>query len=122
MEEDGVGAAAPTTTTSAVLVAIPPHDPDYSPVGSPEIIDSHLEEVLVLGEEEDHHHPQIASALTDDLRDKIIKQVNVLSVCVCICICVTVYTCRQLINGAKCDIVGILHGQFLKTRCRILSR
>ncbi|KAE9452446.1 hypothetical protein C3L33_15653, partial [Rhododendron williamsianum] len=46
MEEDGVGAAAPTTTTSAVLVAIPPHDPDYSPVGSPEIIDSHLEEGL----------------------------------------------------------------------------
>ncbi|KAI8568298.1 hypothetical protein RHMOL_Rhmol02G0187300 [Rhododendron molle] len=76
MEEDGVGAAAPTTTTSAVLVAIPTHDPDYSPVGSPEIIDSHLEEVVVVEEEQDHHHPQIASALTDDLRDKIIKQVE----------------------------------------------
>ncbi|XP_058201203.1 la-related protein 6A isoform X2 [Rhododendron vialii] len=76
MEQDGVDAAAPTTTTSAVLVAIPPHDPDYSPLGSPEIIDSHLEEVLVVEEEEDHHHSQIASALTDDLRDKIIKQVE----------------------------------------------
>lgn len=74
MEEDGVAAAA------AAL-----HDPDFSPVESTEIVDSHLEEVLVQEEEEeeeaihpfsDHQHPQIASALTDDLRQKIIKQVE----------------------------------------------
>uniref|UniRef100_A0A5B7BF50 Putative la-related protein 6A n=1 Tax=Davidia involucrata TaxID=16924 RepID=A0A5B7BF50_DAVIN len=55
--EEGVITAVPSS---------PPHDPDLSPVGSPDIIDSHLEEEV----------PQPTVTLTDELRDKIIKQVE----------------------------------------------
>ncbi|KAF5944800.1 hypothetical protein HYC85_018877 [Camellia sinensis] len=80
MEGDGV-----TTTSAAAAVAIPtppPHDPDFSPVGSPEIADHHFEDIE---EEEIAPHasadqkPHPTPTLTDDLRDKIIKQATNLS-------------------------------------------
>lgn len=78
MEGDGI------TTTSAAAVAIPtppPHDPDFSPVGSPEIADHHFEDIEEEEEEIAPHasadqKPHQTPTLTDDLRDKIIKQVE----------------------------------------------
>ncbi|CAL5410115.1 unnamed protein product [Camellia sinensis] len=78
MEGDGVT----TTSAAAVAVAIPtppPHDPDFSPVGSPEIADHHFEDIEEEEEEIAPHasadqKPHTTPTLTDDLRDKIIKQ------------------------------------------------
>ncbi|GMP71909.1 hypothetical protein CsSME_00030146 [Camellia sinensis var. sinensis] len=80
MEGDGVT----TTSAAAVAVAIPtppPHDPDFSPVGSPEIADHHFEDIEEEEEEIAPHasadqKPHPTPTLTDDLRDKIIKQVE----------------------------------------------
>ncbi|XAR72460.1 hypothetical protein NMG60_11019102 [Bertholletia excelsa] len=74
MEGDGV-------TTTAIPIPVPsspPHAPDLSPVGSPEIADSHLEEEAEVDapQASDDHQPSQVSTLTDDLRDKIIKQVE----------------------------------------------
>ncbi|KAL7211458.1 hypothetical protein ACSBR2_014341 [Camellia fascicularis] len=84
MEGDGI-----TTTTSAAAAAAaaaaiptpPPHDPDFSPVGSPEIADHHFEDIEEEEEEIAPHasadqKPHQTPTLTDDLRDKIIKQVE----------------------------------------------
>ncbi|GMP71907.1 hypothetical protein CsSME_00030146 [Camellia sinensis var. sinensis] len=83
MEGDGVT----TTSAAAVAVAIPtppPHDPDFSPVGSPEIADHHFEDIEEEEEEIAPHasadqKPHPTPTLTDDLRDKIIKQATNLS-------------------------------------------
>ncbi|KAI8000591.1 La-related protein 6A [Camellia lanceoleosa] len=102
MEGDGV-----TTTSAAVAVAIPtppPHDPDFSPVGSPEIADHHFEDIEEEEEEEIAPHasadqkPHQTPTLTDDLRDKIIKQATNLSLSLSLSICIftfPVFRCRK---------------------------
>ncbi|XP_028115660.1 la-related protein 6A [Camellia sinensis] len=78
------GDGVTTTSAAAVAVAIPtppPHDPDFSPVGSPEIADHHFEDIEEEEEEIAPHasadqKPHTTPTLTDDLRDKIIKQVE----------------------------------------------
>lgn len=68
--------------TVDVLLPSPPHDPDFSPVGSPE-----SDDVPVPPSDDDPDHvpaevqaedpiPSAAPVLTDDLKLKIIKQVS----------------------------------------------
>lgn len=52
-----------------------PTDPDSPPVGSPEISDSHFDDEVSQPSVEQHHSSQVVT-LTDDLRHKIIKQVE----------------------------------------------
>lgn len=71
MEEDGGGVVPiPSQTASS-----PPHDddhPDFSPIGSPE---SHF--IDDLSQPSDQLHAQVTdTVLTDDLRNKIVKQVR----------------------------------------------
>lgn len=75
MEADG-GGVLPIPSQTA---SFPPHDddrPDFSPVGSPE---SHF--IDDLSQPSDQLHAQVtATVLTDDLRNKIVKQVPFLIV------------------------------------------
>ncbi|XP_059669012.1 la-related protein 6A [Cornus florida] len=78
MESEGVTATVTVTVTAtstdtasaAAAPSSPPQDPDFSAVGSP---DSHLQEVP---QPSDDHPSSQTLVLTDDLRDKIIKQVE----------------------------------------------
>lgn len=60
-------------------VIMPIHDPDVLPVGSPEetIMDPHFDNQSPESDELPPPHPSAAdtATLTDELRDKIIKQV-----------------------------------------------
>lgn len=67
MESEGT----PTASTPAV-VSYPPQDPEISPVGSPVFTDPQVESPP----SDDDHSSAAAVVLTDDLRDKIIKQVE----------------------------------------------
>ncbi|XP_009788465.1 la-related protein 6A-like [Nicotiana tabacum] len=73
MEADGEGVVPVPSHSHSV--SSPPHDddhPDFSPVGSPE---SHF--IDDLSQPSDQHHAQVtATLLTDDLRNKIVKQVE----------------------------------------------
>ncbi|KAA8519507.1 hypothetical protein F0562_013763 [Nyssa sinensis] len=64
MEGEGVIISIPSS---------PPEDTNFSPIGSPDIIESHLEEIP---QPSDDHQSSETVTLTDELRDKIIKQVE----------------------------------------------
>ncbi|KAL6991441.1 hypothetical protein U1Q18_009553 [Sarracenia purpurea var. burkii] len=79
MEGDGATATPiAATTTASIAIPTPPPDLDFSPVGSPEIAFSHLEEEAdeEVPQLSDDQQPPLIRTLTDDLRDKIIKQVE----------------------------------------------
>ncbi|KAK9267774.1 hypothetical protein L1049_010208 [Liquidambar formosana] len=77
MEGEGIPAAAAASSSSSSAAAAvtipssPPHDPDLLPVGSPDNTDSYVQ-----SPPSGDDHSSGTAVLTDDLRDKIIKQVE----------------------------------------------
>ncbi|XP_048323577.1 la-related protein 6A [Ziziphus jujuba] len=75
------GEGGPTATETASPSSSPPHEPDFSPVGSP---DETVSDLPPLPSEDDHDHDHDhgpdqsagTGGLTDDLKHKIIKQVE----------------------------------------------
>ncbi|KAJ0016878.1 hypothetical protein Pint_09983 [Pistacia integerrima] len=85
---DGVNGSTSTTTTVVdeivdVLLPSPPHDPDFSPVGSPESVDVPIppsdddpDHVPAEDQAKEPELPSTAPVLADDPKLKIIKQVE----------------------------------------------